>query len=73
VAEQVLAEAMAVSNASAADRLRTQRRLRGDLRRIRCRDYVPPLERDAAMAAVEALSRGPIRDEPGAVSESLAR
>jgi hypothetical protein len=73
--EQVLAEATAVSAAPAADRLRTQRRLRGDLRRIRRRDYFPPLERDATVAAVEDLGAGPTAEEPrpGTISAAMVR
>jgi DNA-binding transcriptional regulator PaaX len=39
-----------------ADRERTVRRLRDELRRIHRRDYFPPIERDHAHAAVEALA-----------------
>jgi len=62
--QQVRAEATEVLSAPVADRLRTQRRLRGDLRRIRRRDYFPPLERDGTVAAVEALGTGPAADGP---------
>ncbi len=73
--QQVLAEATAVSTAPAADRLRAQRRLRGDLRRIRRRDYFPPLERDATVAAVEALGAGSTAEvsRPGKVSAATVR
>jgi hypothetical protein len=66
--QQVLGEATEVLSAPAAVRLRTQRRLRGELRRIRRRDYFPPLERDATVAAVEALSSGTAAGEPASVS-----
>jgi hypothetical protein len=39
-----------------ADRERTIRRLRDELRRIHRRDYFPPTERDHAHAAVESLA-----------------
>jgi hypothetical protein len=67
---EVMAEANRMSTAPATDRLRTQRRLRGDLRRIRRRDYFPPLERDATVAAVEALGARPASDEPHRVPTS---
>jgi hypothetical protein len=41
---------------SAAERERTVRRLRDELRRIHRRDYFPPPERDSARIAVEALA-----------------
>ena len=41
---------------SPAERLRTLRRLRDELRRIQRRDYFPPTERDTARRAVEALA-----------------
>lgn len=39
-----------------ADRTRAVRRLRAELRRIRRRDFFPPGERDAAVAAVDRLA-----------------
>jgi len=40
------------------ERQRALRRLREELRRIRRRDFFPPAERDAAVAAVEDLAAG---------------
>lgn len=73
--QQVLAEAAEVRSTPQADRLRTQRRLRGDLRRIRRRDYFPPLERDTAVAAVEALGADPAAHErlPASAPEPIGR
>jgi hypothetical protein len=42
--------------ASAVERMRALRRLRGELRRIARRDFFPPAEREAARAAVDALA-----------------
>jgi hypothetical protein len=52
---QVLEEATGALAASSAERVRVQKRLRTELRRIRRRDFFPPTERDAAVAAVEGL------------------
>jgi len=41
-----------------AERTRAARRLLGELHRIRRRDFFPPVERDAAVAAVEQLAAG---------------
>ena len=70
--ERALATAMAVARAAEytalradaeasqaladADRARALRRLRAELRRIRRRDFFPPGERDAAVAAVDRLA-----------------
>ena len=53
--------------ASPQERVRTARRLREELRRIRRRDFFPPGERDAAAAAVQALIAEPreTEDPPG--------
>jgi hypothetical protein len=51
------AEHVAAGEPSDAERARAVRRLRGELRRIRRRDFFPPAERDAAVAAVEQLAR----------------
>ena len=51
------AEHVATGEPSDAERSRALRRLRGELRRIRRRDFFPPAERDAAVAAVEQLAR----------------
>ena len=53
VTEQARAAAGATG---AAERTRTLRRLRGELRRIARRDFFPPAEREAARAAVDALA-----------------
>ena len=54
--EAVRADADAAFSLAGADRARALRRLRGELRRIRRRDFFPPPERDAAVAAVEGLA-----------------
>lgn len=51
----VRGEAVAAMGLSAVGRERVVRRLRSELRRIRRRDYFPPVERDQAVAAVAAL------------------
>lgn len=53
--------------ASPQERVRTARRLREELRRIRRRDFFPPGERDAAVAAVQTLTAAPweTEDPPG--------
>jgi hypothetical protein len=53
---QVAAEAQTAVQAEPASQAATLRRLRGQMRRIGRRDYFPPLERDAAEAAVAALA-----------------
>jgi hypothetical protein len=53
----VIDQAAAVSSAPQAERVRTVRRLRDELRRIQRRDYFPPTERDTARQAVEFLGR----------------
>jgi hypothetical protein len=50
------ADAEASLTLAAADRARALRRLRAELRRIRRRDFFPPAERDAAVAAVDRLA-----------------
>jgi DNA-binding transcriptional regulator PaaX len=52
----VIDQAAAAGAAPEADRTRTIRRLRDELRRIQRRDYFPPAERDAARHAVETLA-----------------
>ncbi|MFC7247429.1 Chromate resistance protein ChrB [Catellatospora aurea] len=54
--DQVTAEAQAVLTADPAERARVLRRLREQLRRIGRRDFFPPLQRDTAHAAVQALA-----------------
>jgi DNA-binding transcriptional regulator PaaX len=53
----VIEQVGAAGIADDADRVRTVRRLRDELRRIHRRDYFPPTERDAARLAVETLTR----------------
>ena len=50
------AEAEAAAGLGETDRARAVRRLRAELRRVRRRDFFPPVERDAAVAAVELLA-----------------
>lgn len=55
---EVLRErAVAAAGLSGSERARAIKSLRGELRRVRRRDYFPPRERDAAAATVEALAR----------------
>jgi hypothetical protein len=53
--EAVTAQARAAATAGGAERTRTLRRLRAELRRIGRRDFFPPRQRDEARAAVDAL------------------
>jgi hypothetical protein len=53
---KVTDQASAARTLPHAERERTMRRLRDELRRIRRRDYFPPTERDHAQAEVEALA-----------------
>jgi DNA-binding transcriptional regulator PaaX len=53
---QAVIEQASAASVSAAERLRTVRRLRDELRRIQRRDYFPPPERDTARRAVESLA-----------------
>lgn len=52
----VIAQARAAADGTAAERARTLRRLRAELRRIDRRNFFPPPERDAAQAAINALT-----------------
>ena len=52
----VIEQANAAGSANEAERIRTIRRLRDELRRIHRRDYFPPVERDTARLAVENLA-----------------
>jgi hypothetical protein len=52
----VIDQAAAAGAVPEAERARTIRRLRDELRRIQRRDYFPPVERDAARRAVECLA-----------------
>lgn len=54
--QAVIDEAEAAASGNETDRARIVRRLRGELRRITRRDYFPPPQRDAARAAVQALT-----------------
>lgn len=54
--QAVADEADAAASAGEAERVKTVRRLRAELRRISRRDFFPPPERDAARAAVQALT-----------------
>jgi uncharacterized protein YdbL (DUF1318 family) len=54
--QAVIDEATAARGGTDAERTRTQRRLRGELHRISRRDFLPPREREAARAAVQALT-----------------
>jgi hypothetical protein len=49
-------EAEAAARLGDADRARALRRLRAELRRLRRRDFFPPPERDAAIAAINQLA-----------------
>jgi DNA-binding transcriptional regulator PaaX len=53
---KVTDQATAAQTLPDTERDRTLRRLRDELRRIHRRDYFPPIERDHAQAAVEALA-----------------
>lgn len=52
-------EALEASTLAGAPRVRALRSLRAELRRIRRRDFFPPVERETAVAAVEQLARDP--------------
>jgi len=54
--QAVRVDAEAAMSLGDAERARAVRRLRAELRRIRRRDFFPPFERDAAVAAVELLA-----------------
>jgi hypothetical protein len=62
--QAVTAEAESAVTASAAERAKVVRRLRGELRRIGRRDFFPPAERDAAKAAVQVLTAAAGDREP---------
>ncbi|WP_205687487.1 Chromate resistance protein ChrB [Cellulomonas endophytica] len=55
------------------ERRRAAERLRAELRRVRRRDFFPPPEREAAVAAVEALAAGGTGVAPGTARAALAR
>jgi hypothetical protein len=52
----ITGEAVAAAHATIGERQSLARRLRTELRRIHRRDYFPPVERERATAAVEALA-----------------
>lgn len=62
------AEAEAALGLGDAERARAVRRLRGELRRVRRRDFFPPDERDGAVAALDQLatSRAATAPDPAA-------
>jgi len=66
------AEAEAAVSLGDVERARAVRRLRAELGRIRRRDFFPPAERDAAVAAVELLGTSttgePHRADPDVVA-----
>jgi len=64
-------DAVAAGTLPDSERLRAVRRLRGELRRIRRRDFFPPSERDAAVTAVEQLAADTLAAETLA-AETLA-
>ena len=52
----LIAQAAAAREQATGQRQRTLKRLRRELRRIRARDYFPPLERELAQQALEELA-----------------
>jgi hypothetical protein len=52
----VIAQARAAADGTAVERTRATRRLRAELRRIARRDFFPSPQRDAAQAAINALT-----------------
>jgi hypothetical protein len=52
----VIAQARAAADGTAVEQARALRRLRAELRRIARRDFFPPPDRDAAQAAIDALT-----------------
>jgi hypothetical protein len=54
--ESLRAEAYVAASHGDAERARVVRRLRAELRRVSRRDFFPPAERDAAVAAIELLA-----------------
>jgi hypothetical protein len=61
----VIAQTGTAAGGSVAERARTARRLRGELRRIARRDFFPPPEREAARAALQTLAA----DTAGTIGE----
>ena len=60
----VLEQATAATILPRDEQARVVRLLRGELRRIRRRDFFPPAERDAAVAAVNALAAQSSAEDP---------
>jgi hypothetical protein len=60
--EEVRRGALEAVELAGKPRARAVRALRADLRRVRRRDFFPPTERDAAIAAVEVLVDEPAED-----------
>jgi uncharacterized protein YdbL (DUF1318 family) len=54
--QTVIAQTHAAADGTTVERTRAARRLRAELRRIARRDFFPPTERDAAHAAINALT-----------------
>lgn len=65
------ADAEAAVSLADADKTRAVRRLRAELRRIRRRDFFPPPERDAAVAAVDQLAGSTAADARGRAAEGV--
>ena len=65
------ADAEAAISLADADKTRAVRRLRAELRRIRRRDFFPPPERDAAVAAVDQLAGSTAADARGRAAEGV--
>jgi hypothetical protein len=65
----VTEQATDAASAGAAERMRMLRRLRNELRRIARRDFLPPPEREAARAAVDALTAHAAAGMPAVVKE----
>ena len=68
--QAVTEQTRVAAGAGAAERTRTARRLRAELRRIARRDFFPPAERDAARAAVDALAADAAVAEAPTVAEA---
>jgi hypothetical protein len=67
----VLAEAQHAGSLPERERRRIGERLRAELRRINRRDYFPPPQREAALAAVRALlDLEPVEDDTDTVREA---
>lgn len=71
--DAVRAQAEAASSLPSADRRRVQKSLRDELHRIRRRDFFPPVERDTAIAAVEALASRAVTEVHAAPHSAAGR